>query len=68
MLRARERLRAHLVIRKLARDHRRHFVIEPYLWEYEPMLASRHFQDAIDLPGSFDIVVLSVVAPGHRAA
>ena len=30
-----ERLRAHLVIQKLARDYQRYFVIEPFLWEYE---------------------------------
>ena len=55
-----ERLRAHLVIQKLARDYQRYFVIEPFLWEYEPLLASRHFQDAIDPPSSFDIVLLFV--------
>jgi tetratricopeptide (TPR) repeat protein len=53
-----ERLRAHLVIQKLARDYARFFSIESFLWEYEPMLASKHFQDTIDPPGSFDIVVL----------
>ena len=42
-----ERTRAHLVVRKLARDYARFFAIEPFLWEYEPMLASKHFQDAI---------------------
>src|SRR5580704_15684784 len=55
-----ERLRAHLVIQKLARDYARFFTIEPFLWEYEPMLASKHFQDAIDRPSSFDIVLLFV--------
>jgi hypothetical protein len=55
-----ERVRALLVIRKLARDYQRYFVIEPFLWEYEPMLASQHFQDAIDPPSSFDIVLLIV--------
>jgi YD repeat-containing protein len=55
-----ERLRAHLIIRRLARDYRRYFAIEPFLWEYEPMLASQHFQDAVDAPGGFDIVVLTV--------
>jgi tetratricopeptide (TPR) repeat protein len=53
-----ERLRAHLVIQRLARDYARFFAIESYLWEYEPMLASKHFQDTIDPPGSFDILVL----------
>lgn len=55
-----ERLRAHLVIQKLARDYQRFFKIEPYLWEYEPMLASGHFQDAIEPPSASDVVVLVV--------
>ena len=55
-----ERLRAHLVVQKLARDYQRFFKIEPYLWEYEPMLASGHFQDAIEPPSQSDIVVLVV--------
>jgi hypothetical protein len=53
-----ERLRAHLVIQKLARDYARFFAIEPYLWEYEPMLASGHFQDIIEPPSQADILVL----------
>ena len=46
------------VIEKLAQDYRRFFSIEPYLWEYEPMLASGHFQDSIDPPSRFDAVIL----------
>src|ERR1700722_13103765 len=46
------------VIEKIAQDYARHFAIEPYLWEYEPMLASGHFQDAIDPPSHFDVVIL----------
>ena len=38
-----ERLRADLVIEKLAQDYRRFFVLESYRWEHEPMLASGHF-------------------------
>src|SRR6516162_5652913 len=57
---AEERLRANLVVQKLARDYARFFKIEPYLWEYEPMLASGHFQDAIEPPSASDIVVLIV--------
>jgi WD40 repeat protein len=46
-------------IEKLAQDYARHFSsIEPYLWEHEAMLASGHFQDSIELPSAFDIVVL----------
>jgi hypothetical protein len=55
-----ERLRAHLVIEKLARDYQRYFKIEPFLWEYEPQLASKHFQDLVDPPSRFDIVLLFV--------
>src|SRR4051794_6125950 len=53
-----ERLRAGLIIQKLARDYAPFFAITPYLWEYEPMLASGHFQDAIEPPSAADIVVL----------
>ena len=53
-----ERLRASLVIDKLAQDYRRFFTIEAYLWEHEPMLSAAHFQDAIEPPSAFDIVVL----------
>jgi WD40 repeat protein len=53
-----ERLRAELIIDKLAQDYSRFFTIESYRWEHEPMLASGHFQDAIEPPSTFDIVVL----------
>ena len=53
-----ERLRADLVIDKLSQDYGRYFSIESYRWEHEPMLASGHFQDAIDPPSETDIVIL----------
>ncbi len=53
-----ERLRASLVIDKLAQDYRRFFAIEAYLWEHEPMLSAAHFQDAIEPPSAFDVVIL----------
>ncbi|HUN73700.1 MAG TPA: tetratricopeptide repeat protein [Steroidobacteraceae bacterium] len=46
------------IIEKVARDYARFFSIEPYLWEYEPMLASGHFQDSIEPPSRFDAVIL----------
>jgi len=46
------------IIEKLAHEYARFFTIEPYLWEYEPMLASGHFQDSIDPPSQFDAVIL----------
>jgi WD40 repeat protein len=53
-----ERLRADLIIEKLSQDYSRFFAVESYRWEYEPMLASGHFQDALQPPSAFDIVVL----------
>ena len=53
-----ERLRASLVIDKLAQDYRRFFAVEAYLWEHEPMLSAAHFQDVIEPPSAFDIVIL----------
>ena len=47
------------VIERLAQDFARFFAIEPpYLWQNEPLNASRHFQDEIEPPSTFDIVVL----------
>ena len=53
-----ERLRADLIIDKLAQNYSRFFRIESYRWEHEAMLASKHFQDAIEPPSAFDIVLL----------
>jgi hypothetical protein len=53
-----ERLRAGLIVDKLSQDYGRFFTIESYRWEHEAMLASKHFQDAIEPPSAFDIVVL----------
>jgi hypothetical protein len=53
-----ERLRAALIVDKLSQDYSRFFSIESYRWEHEAMLASAHFQDAIEPPSDFDIVVL----------
>jgi hypothetical protein len=51
---------AALTIEKLAQDYARQLQIEPYLWEFEAMLASGHFQDSIEPPSAFDVVVLIV--------
>jgi WD40 repeat protein len=55
-----ERLRVELVVDRLGQDYRRYFTLETYRWEYEPMLATGHFQDSIEPPSAFDIVVLVV--------
>jgi tetratricopeptide (TPR) repeat protein len=47
------------IIERLAQDFARFFSIDPpYLWQNEPLSASRHFQDDIELPSAFDIVIL----------
>ena len=51
---------AALTIERLAQDYARFFDIEPYLWEFEAMVASGHFQDSIEPPSAFDVVVLIV--------
>lgn len=55
-----ERLRAALIIDKLSQDYSRSFALESFRWEHEPMLASGHFQDAIEPPSAFDIVIFIV--------
>ena len=49
---------AALTIERLAQDYARFLHIEPYLWEFEAMVASGHFQDSIEPPSAFDVVVL----------
>jgi tetratricopeptide (TPR) repeat protein len=51
---------AALTIERLAQDYARFLKIEPYLWEFEAMVASGHFQDSIEPPSAFDVVVLIV--------
>jgi WD40 repeat protein len=53
-----ERLRAELTIDKLAQEFRRDVELQCYRWEFEAKLASDHFQDAIEPPSKFDIVIL----------
>jgi tetratricopeptide (TPR) repeat protein len=53
-----ERRRAAIVINRLAHEFARFFELSAVLWEYEPMLASGAFQDAIVRPSEADIVVL----------
>jgi WD40 repeat protein/TPR repeat protein len=49
---------AALTIECLAQDYARLLIVEPYLWEFEAMVASGHFQDSIEPPSAFDVVVL----------
>ena len=67
-----ERLIAERLIRRLAREFAYHFVIEPVLWEREPLTAGAHFQDNIIPPRETDLVVcilwsrLGVTLPRDR--
>src|ERR1700751_1007926 len=53
-----ERRRAALVLGRLRREVQRFFDLSPILWEYEPLLASGHFQDCIEEPSAVDIVLV----------
>ena len=44
------------VIHRLGLRYRNHVQLKPILWERQPLLASGHFQDALD-PGTADIMV-----------
>src|ERR1700689_784790 len=55
-----EREIAAVRVGRLAQGFGRFFTIEPYLWEFEAMVASGHFEDSIEPPSAFDIVVLIV--------
>lgn len=67
-----ERLITERLIRRLAREFAYHFVIEPVLWEREPLTAGAHFQDNIIPPRETDLVVcilwsrLGVTLPRDR--
>ena len=54
-----ERYQALLAISKLARDYERYFAVEFFMSDDEPQLANKgHFQDAIELPSSADVVLV----------
>jgi formylglycine-generating enzyme required for sulfatase activity len=55
-----ERLKAEQIVRRLHREFRHHADVEAVLWEREPLVASRHFQDAENIPPPriMDIVVV----------
>ena len=53
-----ERRRAALVLGRLRREFQRFFDLSPILWEYEPLLASGHFQDCVEEPSAVDIVLV----------
>ncbi len=54
----REREVAAQTVERLARDYARFYTIDLHLWENEPLNAARHFQDDIEPPSTFDIVIL----------
>lgn len=55
-----EREIATLTIERMAQDYARFFKIEPYFWDYEVMIASGQFQDTVDPPSAFDIVIFVI--------
>jgi formylglycine-generating enzyme required for sulfatase activity len=55
-----ERLKAEQIVARLDRDFAHHFHVEAVLWEREPLIATHHFQDAVNIPEprGTDIVVV----------
>ena len=53
-----ERLIAERVVERLAREFASHFLIEPVLWEREPLVATAHFQTMIMPPSESDVAVV----------
>jgi formylglycine-generating enzyme required for sulfatase activity len=55
-----ERLKAEQIIARLDREFAYHFHVEAVLWEREPLVATRHFQDPKNIPEPHgaDIVVV----------
>src|SRR6202035_1318134 len=45
-------------IERLSSEYVRFFMLEPFLWESEAMVASGHFQDTIEPPSNFDVFTL----------
>ena len=53
----RERHLAEQVIRRVAAQFQARVGLQPYFWEYEPMEASRDYQENIPLTSAFDLVI-----------
>ncbi|HEV3089832.1 MAG TPA: hypothetical protein VGX91_00150 [Candidatus Cybelea sp.] len=55
-----ERLLAERIVARLAREFAPHFALEAILWEREPLVATRHFQDSENIPEprAADVVVV----------
>jgi hypothetical protein len=55
-----ERLKAERIVARLDREFTYHFHVEAVLWEREPLVATRHFQDPDNIPAprSMDVVVV----------
>ena len=53
----RERHLAEQVIRRVAAQVQDRVALQPYFWEYEPMEATRDYQENIPLTSAFDLVI-----------
>jgi formylglycine-generating enzyme required for sulfatase activity len=55
-----ERLKAQQIVARLDREFAYHFHVEAVMWEREPLVASRHFQDPENIPEprGMDVVVV----------
>jgi formylglycine-generating enzyme required for sulfatase activity len=56
-----ERLKAEQIIARLNREFAHHFHVEAVLWEREPLVAARHFQDPKNIPPPRGMDIVAVI-------
>ena len=54
---AQERQIARRVLERLTAEFAQNVALEPYFWEYEPVIITQDYQEQIPPPSSFDIVI-----------
>jgi WD40 repeat protein/energy-coupling factor transporter ATP-binding protein EcfA2 len=52
-----ERMAAERVLKRLRDQYASEAIIEPYFWEDQPIGATKHFQEGIEMASEFDVVV-----------
>src|ERR1700730_10314194 len=56
-----ERLKAEQIIARLDREFASHFYAEAVLWEREPLVATHHFQDPLNIPKPHEMDIVVVI-------
>jgi len=56
-----ERLKAEQIVARLSREFSHHLHLQTVLWEREPLVASRHFQDPLNIPQPRQMEIVVVI-------